>query len=152
MSSRLVDAPLDPGEVRRPRRSTCRPCLLFIVGITGIVILLSLVKLGLGAYKIASKSLNPLNNIYYAGDVAFASPGSYLIPLIDEQQKFDIVFTVWQRFPGSERTGYVVRTRSGKELRTDEELVHSSVVFQGLRMTDKHIRSNVTFLVPLVPL
>jgi hypothetical protein len=95
----------------------------------------------------------PLRELYYAGDTAGADLGDYMKPLIDDQQTFDIAFSVWQQVPGGERTGYIAaHTPSGREIRTDEELVHSSVVFEGVKMTDKYVRSTVSFRVPTAPL
>jgi hypothetical protein len=144
--------PLDPGEVRRPaRRSTC--CRYTC----GALLILLVGALGWGAYKVyrgpGSKLLHsPLRELYYTGDLASAEPMDYMKPLIDEHQTFDIAFTVWQRVPGGARTGYAMRMPSGKDMRTDEELVHSSVVFRGLKMGDKHIRTQVSFRVPVAPL
>jgi hypothetical protein len=152
MSARSPTVPLDPGEVRRPaRRSTCcrNTCCALLLLLVGV--------LGWAGYKTyhrhgAKLLQSPLHEVYYTGNLTSAKSWEYLEPLIDEHQTFDIAFTVWQRVPGGARTGYAMRMPSGKDMRTDEELVHSSVVFRGLKMGDKHIHSQVSFRVPVAPL
>jgi hypothetical protein len=147
--------PLDPGEARRPARSSscCRysyallllfvPELLDFFFHTGFSVSKSIVR-GLDT---------PARALYFEGSPALAnSTDEYLRPLIDGEQLFDIAFSVWQRVPGAARPGYPTCTSAGRIERTEQELVHTSIAFSGLKMMDKHVRSQVSFRVPLAPL
>jgi hypothetical protein len=147
--------PLDLAEARRPaRRSSCcrfsyAPLLLFLPGLLDL-----LFHTGISVLKGVSRGLDtPARALWFEGDPALASStDEYLRPLIDEEQLFDIAFSVWQRVSGTARPGYPMCTSAGRIGRTKHELVHTNIAFSGLKMMDKHVRSQVTFRVPLAPL
>jgi hypothetical protein len=147
--------PLDPGEARRPaRRSSCcrysyALLLLFVPELLDYFF-----HTGFSVLKSVSRGLDtPARALYYRGNHALAnSTDEYLRPLIDEEQEFDITFLVWQRIPGGAQTGYPACTSAGRIERTEDQLVHSSIAFSGLKMADKNVRSQVSFHVPLAPL
>ncbi|KAJ3523861.1 hypothetical protein NMY22_g11250 [Coprinellus aureogranulatus] len=59
-------------------------------------------------------------------------------PLVDRDQRFDVVATVWSRRPGPHIGA-----------RNAEDVLFSDVVFRGLTLGSKGVRSQVNFSVPL---
>ena len=67
--------------------------------------------------------------------------GAVVRPLVDREQGFDVLATVWMRNRHEEEG-------EGEEVGVNETVVFSGKVFEGLKLRDKHVRRKVELNVP----
>lgn len=127
----------DNATQRRKGRSCCGWFFSLATALVSLVVILVLAKAGAELYHVASlphafmyenKTLEEVQDLQ-----------TVVRPLVDEQQKFDIVATVWVP------TSKTVRGRSLEE----EDHIFSDVIFRGLTLQDKHVHAQVNLSIPL---
>ncbi|CAA7264536.1 unnamed protein product [Cyclocybe aegerita] len=140
MSTSDSDLRFDPGApARKKRMSFCR-CLLWTVFLT--------LAFGVGwmFWKFVLAFLDtgraPHWQYYYKGDEKSANMGDVVRPLIDGNQSFDIMATVWLRSDDS------TSEPNSKDSSLIENLVFSDIIFRGLRHRDRNVRTSVQYQVP----
>jgi hypothetical protein len=160
MSEKSFQGPLklDPGQ--RPRKS-CSCCRSTCYAVFAILVCIFFWVLSYVGFTFLVFLLSPHSPHFTTASVAKENPSVHLTPLVDHNQTFDIAATVWVRGRHGEdrfREGKVEGNRvemdgDGSE---DGDLIEtpifSDIVFQGLKMTDKHAKANVSFRLPLVNL
>lgn len=134
---------LDPGpQPRRRSRPSCR-CFLWlcltlfcIISIyLGFLTLRTIVNLIKSPH---SHQFQDLNILY--------SPNDVVKPLVDSNQTFDVVATVWLRQP-IDTTLEGWHGAEGSKLLA-EEAIYSDTIFRGLHLKDKNIRAAVNLSIP----
>ena len=68
--------------------------------------------------------------------------GAVVRPLVDREQGFDVLATVWMRNRHGEK-------EEGEEVGVNETVIFSGRVFEGLKLRDKHVRRKVELNVPM---
>ncbi|KAJ2932394.1 hypothetical protein H1R20_g4724, partial [Candolleomyces eurysporus] len=143
-SHRYEKLDIDPGTVpsRRRRMSGCK-CMLLAVGI-----LISLL-VSIGIAKFVSSVFHglrePHNSLYENKTLAEVKNMANVVrPLVDRDQKFDIVATVWVRTldprdDASGRYGWM----------HGEDHIFSDTVFRGVTLMDEHVHTKVNLSIPL---
>ncbi|KAF9557906.1 hypothetical protein CPC08DRAFT_819607 [Agrocybe pediades] len=136
---------LDPGPEPRPqtsrRRCTpCKYCCYTLTTICTLSILFICIRFIQGTWKDA---LAPHKDMYH--DLNNDAPYDPLLvvrPLVEKDQVFDIVATVWMRD--------VDRARGEKKrgIELVEKAIYSDTVFRGVKMSDKNLRTAVNLEVP----
>jgi hypothetical protein len=131
-----------PAPRRKRRVSGCK-CLIA----TGILISL---LLSMGTAKLVSEVYRgvrePHDALYENKTLAEVEDMSTIVrPLVDRNQKFDIVATVWVRTldapvdPLCERYEWMHK----------EDLISSDTVFHGVTLMDEHVHTKVNLSIPL---
>ncbi|KAJ3507413.1 hypothetical protein NLJ89_g6317 [Agrocybe chaxingu] len=140
MSTSDSNLRLDPGApVRKKRMSFCR-CLLWTVFLT--------LAFGVGwmfwkfALAFVDTGRAPHWQYYYKGDEKIANMGDVVRPLINQNQTFDIMATVWLRSDDG------TSEANSKDSSLLEELVFSDIIFRGLRHRDRNIHTSVQYQIP----
>ncbi|KAH9475045.1 hypothetical protein JR316_0012148 [Psilocybe cubensis] len=140
---------LDPGPPRRRRTKFGCKCILYVVltfvGLWGTY----------ASYRALQNRLALLRHPYqflYQDPKNSYRPQDIVRPLIDRNQTFDVVATVWIRSPQTKisgvEVGYPDWMQSHQNLKLDETAIFSEKVFQGLRLQDKNKKKSVNLQVP----
>jgi len=82
-------------------------------------------------------SLAPHKHLYQ--DLSNDTPHEIVHPLIDKDQKFDIVATVWIRDVKGTKT---------RDKNLVETVIFTDTIFSGIKMSDKNIRTSVNLDIP----
>ncbi|KAJ2929921.1 hypothetical protein H1R20_g7160, partial [Candolleomyces eurysporus] len=142
-SHRYEKLDIDPGTVpsRRRRMSGCK-CMLLAVGI-----LISLL-VSIGIAKFVSSVFHglrePHNSLYENKTLAEVKNMANVVrPLVDRDQKFDIVATVWVRTLDPRDDA------SGRYGWMHEDHIFSDTVFRGVTLMDEHVHTKVNLSIPL---
>jgi hypothetical protein len=146
---------LDPGR-SRPRRAPsfwrfCRWLILVII----VIFFGWFIYQGVSDFR---KSANPHRDIFHNGTIEEANSADYIKPLIDREQRFDIAVTVWLRATEEEERIHRDRKQTnetdieGMKVENEDDLLetplYSNIAFRGARMTDKGLRTMISFDVP----
>jgi len=130
---------LDPGP--EPRAKSARPvsiCRCFCYAFTGINAIIGLYVVYLGLKTVQNRwnnSLAPHPTLYHNGTLY--EPQQVVRPLIEMDQTFDIVATVWIR----EFEGKNLSQTRGVEL--IERPIFTDTIFRGIKMSKKVYRTSV---------
>ncbi|KAJ2932378.1 hypothetical protein H1R20_g4723, partial [Candolleomyces eurysporus] len=143
-SSRYEKLDLDPGTVptRKRRTSGCK-CMLFAVGILiSLLVSIGIAKFLSSLYHVMQE---PHSFLYENKTLAEVRNMSTVVrPLVDRDQKFDIVATVWVR---------TLDPRDGASEQYNwmhgEDHIFSDTVFRGVTLMDEHIHTRVNLSIPL---
>lgn len=146
---------LDPGPPRRRKTKLGCKCALYAV--------LLLLSLGFGwiAYRALDDRLksyrDPYSFLYQDLKEAYR-PQDVVRPLVDSNQTFDVVATVWLRSPKKDAPNNEYEVdwyhndlhwmKSRRDLKLEETAIFSDTVFKGLRLQDKSKKTSVDFQVP----
>jgi hypothetical protein len=142
-STRYEKLDLDPGTVpsRKRRTSGCK-CMLIAVGV--LLTLLGSIGIAKLASSIFKGMREPHNALYENKTLAEVRNMSTIVrPLVDSDQKFDIVATVWVR------TLEPQDNASWHYWTYGEEHIFSDTVFHGVTLMDEHVHSQVNLSIPL---
>ncbi|RXW19290.1 hypothetical protein EST38_g6566 [Candolleomyces aberdarensis] len=142
-ATRYVKLGLGPGTVpsRKRRISGCK-CMLLAVGI-----LILLVSIGIARFvsSVLHGVREPHNLLYENKTLAEVKNMSTIVrPLVDRDQRFDIVATVWVRTldSGDNASGQY-------DWMHGEDHVFSDTVFRGVTLMDEHVHTKVNLSIPL---
>jgi hypothetical protein len=142
----LIDAV--PRRRYRLPRSIRYTCLL-LVAASLLVILLPFYGASRKAVHYGRLAWRLLSPIYYNGSLD-EDPSRFILPLIGREQVFDIGVSVWVRATEDEEQRH--RETNGIPDDEDDEvletILYADVPFKGLRMTDKHVNTEVSFSLP----
>jgi len=128
-----------------PAKRKRSPCAKWLIGTTLTVALLGVVGIGALLLFILVGARAPHSTMYVEKPLEEIEDRSTVVrPLVDEQQKFDIVATVWARRPGGSRN--FVRVAA---LYKDDDALFHGVVFEGVTMLDKHVHGQVQLSIPM---
>lgn len=116
------------------RRGICKClCYAFTVFIGFITVVLGVLFIR-GPWM---DSLAPHKHLYQ--DLSNDTPHEIVHPLIDKDQKFDIVATVWIRDVKGTKT---------RDKNLVETVIFTDTIFSGIKMSDKNIRTSVNLDIP----
>ncbi|KAJ2932404.1 hypothetical protein H1R20_g4725, partial [Candolleomyces eurysporus] len=143
-SPRYEKLDLDPGTVptRKRRTSGCK-CMLFAVGI----LISLLVSIGIAKFvsSIFYGIREPHSFLYENKTLAEVKNMSTVVrPLVDRDQKFDIVATVWVR-----TLDPLDNASEQYDWMHGEDHIFSDTVFHGVTLMDEHIHTKVNLSIPL---
>ncbi len=144
MPATPTDLKLDPGpQPRRQSRFGCCKCILW-----AIITIVCLVSSYAGYAFLRGLTMwfkAPHSHLFQDLSVPY-KPNEVVRPLVDTNQTFDIVATVWVR---QDTLDLVLDGDNATHVPTlTEEVVYSGTIFQGLRLSDKNVRSTVNLNVP----
>ncbi|KAJ3507415.1 hypothetical protein NLJ89_g6320 [Agrocybe chaxingu] len=136
MSTRQSDLHLNPGvQARRERMSFCR-CLFWTCILA--VVLANAYYIPNFMLGIKKGTREPHKTLYHKGDEKKADDVDVIRPLVDHQQPFDIMATIWLR-----------TTKPNKDhAAPSEELIYSDRILRGLRLKDKDIHATIRYQIP----
>ena len=146
---------LDPGRTRRK----ATPCLCRWACWTLFAIAtISSIGLIIFLQRLFERLKSPHEGVYFTGRLEDASSATYLRPLIDHEQTFDIGVTVWVRATEEEEATHRKSREGKKRVPTmfhedeDEDLLetplYADIPLRGIRMTDNGVHTSVSFRLP----
>ncbi|PPQ69931.1 hypothetical protein CVT26_013256 [Gymnopilus dilepis] len=161
-----VRAPLDPGPPpRRQAKFGCKGVLWTVFIVVSLIGIYFLVKITSFFY---SRFSDPWMSLYQDTKAPYR-PQDVVRPLVDSNQYFDVVATVWLRtgedekqsqMKGSEAsysafgdadssvTEETAKEANNRRRRLREKAIFSDTIFTGLRLTDAGVKSVVNLSVP----
>jgi hypothetical protein len=136
---------LDPGPLRTRTQRTSLSCKCTTIIVGAIFALVGYVVFVLLAWELYWNVREPHHWLYAGKTAEEVQDWSTVVrPLVDQNQKFDIVATVWARKPHQDGEHYGIMWHQPAE-----EPIFSGVVFRGVTFLDQHIHTKVNLSIPL---
>ncbi|KAJ2919112.1 hypothetical protein MD484_g1294, partial [Candolleomyces efflorescens] len=136
---------LDPGPLRTRTQRTSISCKCITITVGAILALVGYVVFVLLAWELYWNVREPHHWMYAGKGAEEVQDWSTIVrPLVDRNQKFDVVATVWARKDGENGETYGIFTR----LPVDDP-IFSGVVFRGVTFLDEHVHTKVDLTIPL---